>query len=297
MKLIYFLSSFLIFLIPINPTIASVIIISGSASGVGYSVSKDLLEKGHTVYGLDFADQTLQSTNFFPIKTDVSSRESVNDAVARVISEQGKIDVLVNNAGYGLFAPIEGTDQSRIQKQFETNVFGYANLQDAVLPYMRKARNGRIIYTSSVVGKISGHFLGWYAASKHAIEAVADALRKEVKPFGIDVIKIQPSSMQTNFEMTAFQNFDTIEVPEDYLEQKEIFSKSMRLNFRMSPGPRMTALTIIKAIEARNPSAVYRVGLDAKSLLLLKWILPEKLFDWIYDQSTKVLAKANPQEG
>ena len=183
-SLLFFLITFLTF--QIYSQEQKVILITGSASGIGKAAAKSLIEKGYTVYGGDIQVEEnlyLNDIGGYALIMDVTKDEQVNAGVNKVIDEQGRIDVLINNAGYGSFATIENINMDELKNQFDVNVFGYARLQQAVLPHMRKERSGLIIEISSVVGEISYPMLGWYAATKHAVEAMADALRQEVSPW------------------------------------------------------------------------------------------------------------------
>lgn len=154
-----------------------------------------LLAQGYTVYHaarrLDQMDD-LKAKGAHPLRMDVVDDASVQAGVKRIIDEQGRIDVLINNAGYAVYGMIESVDLELARRQFEVNVFGVARLTRTLLPHMRRQTSGHIINISSVVGKVSGSVLGWYAASKHSVEAISDALRVEVESFGIRVAMIEP---------------------------------------------------------------------------------------------------------
>ncbi|MEL7426963.1 MAG: SDR family NAD(P)-dependent oxidoreductase, partial [Bacteroidota bacterium] len=156
-----------------------VVIITGTASGFGKATAEKLVAKGHIVYGGDInveGNQYLNDIGGHALEMDVTDDAQVQAGIERIISEQGRIDVLINNAGYGEFATIENIKIEDLKHQFDVNVFGYARLQQAVLPHMRKQRSGRVIIVSSVIGKFSLPMLGWYSSTKHAVEGMADAL-------------------------------------------------------------------------------------------------------------------------
>ena len=223
----------------VNAQEQKVILITGTASGIGKAAAKTLIEKGHTVYGGDIQVEEnlyLNDIGGHALIMDVTKDDQVNAGVQKVIDEQGRIDVLINNAGYGSFATIENIDMDELQYQFDVNVFGYARLQQAVLPHMRKQRSGLVIEISSVVGEISYPMLGWYAATKHAVEAMADALRQEVAPFGIDVVKIQPGAVKTNFPNVALAKLDQSYIPEDYKQLAEDFKLVMEATYAYNGG-------------------------------------------------------------
>ena len=166
-----------------------VVLITGASSGIGKVTAEKLLEKGYVVYATarrlkKMLDLESKGANI--LKMDVTSDGDVNSVVDKIIQEQGRIDVLLNNAGYGSYSTVENIPMEELKYQFEVNVFGQGRLIKAVLPYMRSQKSGRIINMSSMVGIVSTPLLGWYAASKHATEAMSDALRLELKGTGID---------------------------------------------------------------------------------------------------------------
>ena len=244
-----------------------VILITGSASGFGKASAKKLIAKGHIVYGADInakGNQYLVKIGGTPLQMDVRKNAQVLAGVARIIKEQGRIDVLVNNAGYGEYGLIETMKIKDLINQFNVNVFGYARLQQAVLPYMRKQRSGRIILVSSGLGKFSMQVLGWYAATKHAVEGMADALRIEVHKFNIDVVKIQPGASNTNFVKTAYARLDQSYIPEDYKKMVAAFRKSLDGLMAKAGGPDETANAIVEAVETAKPKISYVTMPDAK---------------------------------
>jgi NADP-dependent 3-hydroxy acid dehydrogenase YdfG len=260
-----------------------VILITGTASGIGKAAATALIEKGHTVYGGDIQVENnlyLNDIGGHALVMDVTKMDQVKAGVQKVIDEQGRIDVLINNAGYGSFATIENIDLEELKAQFDVNVFGYARLQQAVLPHMRKQRSGLIIEVSSVVGEISYPMLGWYAATKHAVEAMADALRQEVAPFGIDVVKIQPGAVKTNFPNVALAKLDGSDIPEDYKQLaadfKMVVEGTYEYNAESTDG---TIGFMVQAIEAEDPETEYRTTPSAKMAIMVKGSMTEKEHD------------------
>jgi NADP-dependent 3-hydroxy acid dehydrogenase YdfG len=260
-----------------------VILITGTASGIGKAAATSLIEKGHIVYGGDIQvekNSYLNDLGGHALIMDVTNDDQVKDGVQKVIDEQGRIDVLINNAGYGSFATIENIDINELKNQFDVNVFGYARLQSAVLPHMRKQRSGLIIEISSVVGEISYPMLGWYAATKHAVEAMADALRQEVAPFGIKVVKIQPGAVKTNFPTVALEKLDNSYIPEDYKQLAEDFKLVVEGNYTYNAeSPLGTVGSIVQAIESDDPETEYRTTLSSKMAVQIKNSMSEKEHD------------------
>ena len=267
-----------------------VVLITGTASGFGKATAEKLVEKGYIVYGGDIqveANQYLDKIGGHALVMDVTKYEQVKSGVQKVINEQGRIDILINNAGYGSYATIENIDIDELKYQFDVNVFGYARLQQAVLPHMRKQKSGRIINVSSVVGEVSTPILGWYAATKHSVEAMSDALRMEVKPFNIDVVKIQPGAVNTGFDEVAFAKMDASNIPDDYKPMADEFKTYMVDSYSKVEGPEGTADYIVKAVEAKKPKTEYRTTSDARLLMKIKDWRSEKGFDKMMGKQMK----------
>ena len=257
-----------------------VIIITGTASGFGKATAEKLVAKGHIVYGGDInveGNKYLNDIGGHALEMDVTNNAQVLAGIKRIISEQGRIDVLINNAGYGEFATIENIKIEDLKRQFDVNVFGYARLQQAVLPHMRKQKSGRIIIVSSVIGKFSLPMLGWYSSTKHAVEGMADALRQEVAQFNIDVVKIQPGAARTGFGPTAFARLKQSNVPDDYRPMIDASAKSLENNFAAAPGAEDTAQTIVEAVELVVPKITY-ITANAHEIVRLRKEMSEEDF-------------------
>ena len=263
---------------------SQVIIITGTASGFGKAAAEKLVAKGHIVYGGDInveGNAYLNEIGGHALEMDVTNDAQVRAGIDRIISEQGRIDVLINNAGYGEFATIENISIEDLKHQFDVNVFGYARLQQAVLPHMRKQHSGRVIIVSSVIGKFSLPMLGWYASTKHAVEGMADALRQEVAQFNIDVVKIQPGAANTGFGARAFARLEQSYVPEDYRAMIEASIKSLEDDFKSSPGAEDTAETIAEVVELAKPKITY-ITANAEEIVRLRKEMSEEEFYKIF---------------
>ncbi|MFD2200917.1 SDR family NAD(P)-dependent oxidoreductase [Shivajiella indica] len=259
---------------------SQVIIITGTASGFGKAAAEKLVAKGHVVYGGDInveGNAYLNKIGGHSLEMDVTNDSQVRAGIERIILEQGRIDVLINNAGYGEFATIENISIDDLKHQFDVNVFGYARLQQAVLPYMRKQRSGRIIIVSSVIGKFSLPMLGWYASTKHAVEGMADALRQEVAQFDIEVVKIQPGAANTGFGATAFARLEQSYIPDDYRAIIDASVKSLENNFASAPYAEDTAETIVDATELVKPKIAY-ITANAHEIVRLRKEMSEEDF-------------------
>ncbi len=188
---------------------APVALVTGGSSGIGEATARRLHELGWTVYAA--ARRTdrmagLAGLGIHALALDVTDEASTAAAVDQIIGEQGRIDVLINNAGYGSYGALEDVPLSEARYQFEVNVFGLARLTQLVLPHMRRQRRGRIINVSSIGGRIHEPLGDWYHATKFAVEGLSDSLRAELRPFGIDVVVIQPGAVRTEWGAIAAQN-------------------------------------------------------------------------------------------
>ena len=178
-----------------------VVLITGTAHGIGKSTAQYLIEKGHIVYGGDILIEEnlyLNDIGGVALVMDVTKQDHVDSAINQVIAEQGRIDVLVNNAGIAVGSAIEDVSMEDALYQFEVNLFGIGRTVKATLPHMRAQGSGTIINISSVLGKAYNPLYGWYVSSKHALEGWSDVLRLEVEQFGIDVVIIEPGLIKTN---------------------------------------------------------------------------------------------------
>ena len=178
------------------------ILITGASSGIGFDSARTLANRGHTVYAAARRVEkmeALKAEGVIPIQLDITKEEDILNTLETIKESHQGVDVLINNAGYGLYGAMEDTSLEDARYQFEVNLFGLARLTQLVLPHMRKQNFGRIINTSSVGGKIYTPLGSWYHATKHALEGWSDCLRLEVAPFGIDVIIIEPGAIITEF--------------------------------------------------------------------------------------------------
>lgn len=179
-----------------------VVLITGGSSGIGYATAELLARNGYKVYAGARRIEKMEPLKKFgviPISLDVTYQESAEAAVGKVISSEGRIDVLFNNAGYGSYGPIETVSLEEAQLQMDVNVIGVARMTQLVLPYMRKQKSGRILITSSVGGKVTSYLGGWYHVSKFAVEALGNSIRMDVERFGIKVSIIEPSGVLTEW--------------------------------------------------------------------------------------------------
>lgn len=263
-----------------------VILITGASSGIGYDTALKLAAQGHKVYGAARRVELmepLKESGVVPLQMDVSDEASMTAAVQTVIGAEGRIDVLVNNAGYGYLGAIENVPMDEARRQLEVNLFGLARLTQLVLPYMREQRSGRIINTSSIAGKAAFIFGGWYNVSKYAVEALSDALRMELQAFGIKVCIIEPSGIKTAWGTIAADNLEKSSKGTPYEKTGLKMAGMMRYAFNsqfLSKPDRVTR-AIVRAVNARRPRIRYRPGRGAHTFLALHAILPARWWDFI----------------
>ena len=265
------------------------VLISGCSSGVGAATAQALARAGHTVYATARKKETLddlEAVGCHPLGLDVTSEDSMIAAVEAVEAEHGHVGTLVNNAGYGEYGPIEEADLELVRTMFETNVFGLARLTQLVLPAMRRSRSGRIVNIGSMGGRITFPVGGFYHATKYAVEAISDALRVEVKPFGIDVILVEPGLIRTNFETRVNEGLE-VSVPShgedtayaDLLAANEKNTTGGYANDFMATGPESVAAVIVKAVDSSRPRSRYVVTPAAKFMINLRRLGGDRIWD------------------
>ena len=259
-----------------------VILITGTAYGIGRSTAEYLLDKGHIVYGGDIlVDENLYLNDIggIAIEMDVTNQEHVDNTISKIIAEQGRIDVLVNNAGIAVGSAIEDVSMEDAMYQFEVNLFGIGRTVKAVLPHMRDQGDGTIINISSVLGKAYNPLYGWYVSSKHALEGWSDVLRLEVKQFGVDVVIIEPGMIKTNIGNYSAKYFEKYSKNSEYKNFYGSPDDSGESSFDDYSDPIVIAKVIEKAISAKNPKTRYSAGAYSWILLTMRSILPDKWFD------------------
>ncbi len=259
-----------------------VILITGASSGFGFDVAKELIKDGHIVYCTARRTQMmdeLKELGGHIHKLDVTDEKDIQLVVKTIISEHKKIDVLFNNAGFGTMGSIESLPIDTIKYQFEVNVFGIANLLQATLPHMRKQKSGTIINMSSLVGHVSTPFMGWYAATKHSLKALSEALRMEVSSFGINVVMIEPGAVKTEFEDVALKSLEAVKHHKDYKKMISNFKANFKEIYKKAPGPESTVKAVLSAINSSHPKTTYKTTLDSKLFSTAKRFISDKAFD------------------
>jgi NAD(P)-dependent dehydrogenase (short-subunit alcohol dehydrogenase family) len=263
-----------------------VVFITGASSGIGRATALLLAKHNYIVYGaarrIDRLKE-LEPQGVKPLVLDVTDEISVSNAINEVIKNERRIDVLINNAGYGEYGAVEDVSIENARKQLDVNLFGLARITQLVIPHMRKQKSGKIVNVTSIGGKMATPMGGWYHASKFAVEGLSDSLRMEVKPFGIDVIIIEPGGIKTEWAGIANDTMTKASEHSAYSHFVEAspFAKiaSKATSGDKAPEPVVIAALIKKAIEAKKPKTRYVKGFMAKPIMLAKKLLSDAMFD------------------
>ena len=252
---------------------SKIILITGASSGMGEISASTLASNGYKVYA-GFRDENVPTSeveNITNIHLDVTKTESIKAAIKQIIDKEGKIDVLVNNAGYGLLATLEDGTDEEIFNQFDVNVFGLIKTTREVLPYMRIAKQGVIINISSFLGKIGLPLLSHYNASKYAVEGIVDSLRFEVAPFNIRVHSVQAGLFGTNFVKKGLvANEKTTSEDSPYINLVSHFVPIVAKAINEGPSPQPIANAIKNIIEDENSDISIPVGVEAETFVPLR---------------------------
>ena len=261
-----------------------VILITGASSGIGFDSAQELARQGHKVYAAARRTELmepLKHNGVVTMRMDVTNSQSMADGVKAVLDAEGRIDVLVNNAGYGYFGAVENVTMEEARRQVEVNVFGLAELCKLVLPVMRKQGSGRIINTSSIAGKTVLPFGAWYHVSKYSVEALSDTLRMEMKPFGVDVVLIEPGGIKTDWGIIAAKHLAESSkgtaYEEDALREAKLIHKGYSGNYLSAP--KVVTRAISRAVNSQRPRARYRIGSGAFIMVFLHTVLPTRWWD------------------
>lgn len=257
---------------------SKVVLITGGSSGIGKSTGEYLANKGYTVYGTSRSPNNYPDGKFPILELDVKNLDSINKTVNKIIETEGKLDVLINNAGAGITGPIEETPDAEIKANFETNFFGPINVIKSVLPHMRSQKSGLIINVTSIAGYMGLPYRGIYSASKGALELLTEAFRMEIKHFNIKMVNIAPGDFATNIASGRYHAPLLDDSP-----YKQPYSNTLKLmNEHVDKGsnPELMALRLFKIINEKNPKVHYKVGeFMQKFSIVLKRLLPDKIYE------------------
>ena len=261
-----------------------VVLITGASSGIGKETALSLIKEGHIVYGvarrLEMMQDIIQAGGH-AIKMDILKERNIDEVVNQITKEQNRIDVLINNAGYGLWGAVETISIAEAKRQFDVNIFGLAYLTKKIIPLMRKQKSGKIINMSSMGGKVYTPFGAWYHATKYALEGWSDCLRIELKSFGIDVILIEPGVIKTEFQDVMMDSTVERSIGTPYEKKLKALEKATQEMYERGIGSPPSTITklIVKAINSHHPKRRYVGGLFAKPMLFIKKWFGDKMYE------------------
>jgi len=251
-----------------------IIIITGTSKGIGYSLANKFSEKGYTVYG--FSRNTVNTTNFTNISVDITNRKQISDAIKYIIQKEGKIDVLINNAGMGIVGAIEDTSKEEIHSLFDLNLIGSVEMISEILPYMRNNKFGKIINISSIGSEMGLPFRGFYSASKAALDKITEALRYEVKKWNIQATSIHLGDIKTNIADSRIQT----KTSDHYKDTFNTVHQLMDLHVNKGLNPEKVSNYIGKLLHKKRLKAHYYFGkFDQKMAIPLKFLLSNTYFE------------------
>jgi NAD(P)-dependent dehydrogenase (short-subunit alcohol dehydrogenase family) len=277
--------------------LAKIVLITGASSGIGEETVKRLMTAGYTVYaGARRLDRmkSLADAGAHVLALDLTDEASMTAAVNTVMQEAGRIDVLINNAGYGSYGALEDVPLEEARRQFEVNIFGLARLTQLVLPAMRAQRSGRIVNVSSIGGKFGEPFGAWYHATKFALEGLSDSLRMELYPFGIDVVVIQPGATQSEWSQIAHESLLKYSSHGPYGKGATAHANMMEEGHKGSvpAQPSVVANTIVQAVQTSKPKTRYVTGGLARTMLFMRRVLSDRGFDAMFRMIERQMEKS-----
>jgi NAD(P)-dependent dehydrogenase (short-subunit alcohol dehydrogenase family) len=254
-----------------------VVLVTGVSSGIGRAIASAFAEKGFEVFGTSRNPQTTEPVfGVELVQLDVTDAASVSAAVATVIQRAGRIDVLVNNAGFGVLGAAEESSITQAQQLFDTNFFGLVRVTREVLPHLRAQGSGRIVNIGSVLGFLPAPYGALYSASKHAVEGYSESLDHETREFGVRVSVVEPGYTNTSFEANATDADSPID---SYAPIREHVKQGLTKAVRAGDDPAVVARVVVKAATSRTPELRYPAGPLARRLALLKKYAPAGLLD------------------
>lgn len=262
-------------------------LVTGASSGIGKETTKQLLEAGYVVYAAARRIESMrdiEANGAVVLMMDVTREEELVAGVDRINAERGGVDILVNNAGFGLYGPVEDTPINDARYQFEVNLFGLARLTQLVLPHMRAQSAGKIVNISSIGGKVHTPLGAWYHATKHALEGWSDCLRWELKPFGIDVVIVEPGFIRTEFGYVAFGPLMGRAPNSAYAGIIAALMEGSSRFESLGSQPSVIAETILRAVRAKRPKTRYAAGQYAKPIILFRRLASDRMFDRLVDR-------------
>ena len=257
---------------------SKVVLITGGSSGIGKSIGTFLHHKGFIVYGTSRDPERVLNSAFPLVALDVKNSESIHLAVAKIIATTGRLDIVINNAGVGITGPLEEIPMKEIKNNFDTNFFGPIEVMKVVLPQMRQQKSGLIINVTSIAGYMGLPYRSVYSASKGALELITEALRMEVKSFGIQITNVAPGDFATNIASGRYHA--PVIKDSDYEVSYGESLRTMDEHVDSGSNPNEMAEAVYKIIQTPNPKIHYKVGaFMQKFSIVLKRILPDKVYE------------------
>lgn len=258
-----------------------VALVTGASSGMGKDFAKALINEGMIVYTVARRLEKmndLKDLGAIPIKMDITNINDIKNVVSQIKHDQGHVDVLINNAGFGMYGSVEETSIDEAKYQFEVNIFGLASLTQKIIPMMRMQKSGKIINISSMGGKIYTPLGAWYHATKHALEGWSDCLRIELSSFNIDVVIIEPGAIETEFGDVMSEPMIKRSGDGPFASIVEGYQKVMKNGYIGSPTSLITRL-VLKAIRSSKPKTRYVAGKYARPMIFIRKWFGDKIFD------------------
>lgn len=255
-----------------------VVFITGASSGIGKNIGEFLLQKDFIVYGTSRNPSNYTNSKINLLVLDVRNSQSIREAIVNVITKEGRIDVLINNAGVGITGPLEEIPLEEIKNNFEVNLFGPIEVMKSVLPQMRAQNSGLIINITSIAGYMGLPFRSVYSASKGAFELITEAIRMELKPFQIDVVNVAPGDFATNIASGRFHA--PLLANSAYAKTYGQTLEMMNSHVDSGSNPIEMAEAVLKIIQTKNPKVHYKVGAFLQKFsIVLKRLLPDKVYE------------------
>ena len=278
----------------------SVALVTGASSGIGEATARRLHGLGYTVYAAARrVDRMtgLAAAGIRTVQTDLNDDADMVALIDRIIADTGRIDVLVNNAGYGSYGSLEDVPMAEARRLVEINVCALARLTQLALPHMRAQRSGYVINVSSMGGKFGEPLGSWYHATKFAVEGLSDSIRPELSPFGIHVVVIEPGAIRTEWGQIAADNLLASSGEGPYAEQAAVVARvlgSSSGDADLGSSPEVVADAIAKAVTARRPRARYAIGAGAKPMVIASRLLPDRAMDRVMVLVYRTAARRTP---
>jgi len=265
-----------------------IVLLTGASGGLGTAIAESLKDKGYKIYGTSRKDRT--SDIYIPVQMDLTNEESIKNAVRFVIEKEGKIDILINNAGIGITGSIEETDINAVRKVFETNFFGMMRIIQEVLPYMREQKSGKIINISSIAGYTGLPYRGIYSATKSAVMRMTEALSAELKPFEITVVEVAPGDFKT--QIAEGRIYTPLDEKSPYFEDYQRILKMIDEEVEAGLEPVVLGKKIYKILNKKHPKLTYNIGIFMQKIApYLSTCLPGRFFEKLIVKHYKIKEK------